>query len=81
MRAVALVIADLDGAVRAMVGGRLRRKPFNRATTRCGNPARRSSLLWRDRIGGQFTPQSIVVDSSVCTAIGARNYSGGYSAR
>ena len=79
----ALVIADLDGAVRAMVGGRdYGASQFNRAVDALRQPGSsfKPYVYATALASGQFTPQSIVVDSPVCIGNWCpHNYSGGYS--
>ncbi len=79
----ALVIADLDGGVRAMVGGRdYGASQFNRAVDALRQPGSsfKPYVYATALASGQFTPQSIVVDSPVCIGNWCpHNYSGGYS--
>ena len=79
----ALVIADLDGAVRAMVGGRdYGASQFNRAVDALRQPGSsfKPYVYATALASGQFTPQTIVVNSPVCIGNWCpHNYSGGYS--
>ncbi len=79
----ALVIADLDGGVRAMVGGRdYGASQFNRAVDALRQPGSsfKPYVYATALASGQFTPQTIVVDSPVCIGNWCpHNYSGGYS--
>jgi penicillin-binding protein 1A len=78
----AVVIADLDGAVRAMVGGRdYGASQFNRAVDAMRQPGSSfKPYVYATALANGFTPQSIVVDSPVCIGNWCpHNYSGGYS--
>ncbi len=79
----AAVIADLDGGVRAMVGGRdYGESQFNRAVDALRQPGSsfKPYVYATALASGLFTPQSIVVDSPVCIGNWCpHNYSGGYS--
>src|SRR5271169_3260353 len=78
----ALVVADLDGAVRAMVGGRdYGSSQFNRAVDALRQPGSSfKPYVYATALANGFTPQSIVVDSPVCIGNWCpHNYSGGYS--
>jgi penicillin-binding protein 1A len=79
----AAVIADLDGGVRAMVGGRdYGASQFNRAVDALRQPGSsfKPYVYATALASGQFTPQTIVVDSPVCIGNWCpHNYSGGYS--
>src|SRR5262245_7785378 len=79
----AAVVADLDGGVRAMVGGRdYGTSQFNRAVDAMRQPGSsfKPYVYATALASGQFTPQSIVVDSPVCIGNWCpHNYSGGYS--
>jgi penicillin-binding protein 1A len=79
----AAVIADLDGGVRAMVGGRdYGASQFNRAVDALRQPGSsfKPYVYATALASGLFTPQSIVVDSPVCIGNWCpHNYSGGYS--
>jgi len=79
---VAAVIADLDGGVRAMVGGRdYGASQFNRATDALRQPGSSfKPYVYTTALMSGFTPQSVVVDSPVCIGNWCpHNYSGGYS--
>jgi penicillin-binding protein 1A len=78
----ALVIADLDGGVRAMVGGRdYGASQFNRAVDALRQPGSSfKPYVYATALANGFTPNSIVVDSPVCIGNWCpHNYSGGYS--
>jgi penicillin-binding protein 1A len=78
----AAVIADLDGGVRAMVGGRdYGESQFNRAVDALRQPGSSfKPYVYATALANGFTPQSIVVDSPVCIGNWCpHNYSGGYS--
>ena len=78
----ALVIADLDGGVRAMVGGRdYGESQFNRAVDALRQPGSSfKPYVYATALANGFTPTSIVVDSPVCIGNWCpHNYSGGYS--
>jgi penicillin-binding protein 1A len=78
----AVVIADVDGAVRAMVGGRdYGTSQFNRATDALRQPGSSfKPYVYATALANGFTPQSVVVDSPVCIGNWCpHNYSGGYS--
>jgi penicillin-binding protein 1A len=78
----AVVIADLDGAVRAMVGGRdYGASQFNRAVDALRQPGSSfKPYVYATALANGFTPNSIVVDSPVCIGNWCpHNYSGGYS--
>ena len=78
----ALVIADLDGGVRAMVGGRdYGASQFNRAVDALRQPGSSfKPYVYATALANGFTPSSIVVDSPVCIGNWCpHNYSGGYS--
>ncbi len=77
----AMVIADLDGAVRAMVGGRdYTASQFNRATDALRQPGSSfKPYVYATALENGFTPKSIVVDGPVCIGNWCpHNYSGGY---
>lgn len=77
----ALVIADLDGSVRAMVGGRdYTASQFNRATDALRQPGSSfKPYVYATALENGFTPKSIVVDGPVCIGNWCpHNYSGGY---
>ena len=78
----AAVIADLDGGVRAMVGGRdYGESQFNRAVDALRQPGSSfKPYVYATALANGFTPQSIVVNSPVCIGNWCpHNYSGGYS--
>ena len=78
----ALVVADLDGAVRAMVGGRdYGASQFNRAVDALRQPGSSfKPYVYATALANGFTPQTIVVNSPVCIGNWCpHNYSGGYS--
>ena len=78
----AVVIADLDGAVRAMVGGRdYGASQFNRAVDALRQPGSSfKPYVYATALANGFTPQSVVVDLPVCIGNWCpHNYSGGYS--
>lgn len=78
----AVVIADLDGGVRAMIGGRdYGASQFNRAVDALRQPGSSfKPYVYATALANGFTPQSIVVDSPVCIGNWCpHNYSGGYS--
>src|SRR5215470_3068125 len=79
---VAAVIADLDGGVRAMVGGRdYGASQFNRATDALRQPGSSfKPYVYATALANGFKPTSIIVDSPVCIGNWCpHNYSGGYS--
>ncbi len=78
----AVVIADLDGGVRAMIGGRdYGASQFNRAVDALRQPGSSfKPYVYATALANGFTPNSIVVDSPVCIGNWCpHNYSGGYS--
>ncbi|MGA2891518.1 MAG: PBP1A family penicillin-binding protein [Xanthobacteraceae bacterium] len=78
----AAVFADLDGGVRAMIGGRdYGASQFNRATDALRQPGSSfKPYVYATALANGFTPNSIVVDSPVCIGNWCpHNYSGGYS--
>ena len=78
----AAVVADLDGAVRAMVGGRdYGESQFNRAVDALRQPGSSfKPYVYTTALANGFKPTSIVVDSPVCIGNWCpHNYSGGYS--
>jgi penicillin-binding protein 1A len=78
----ALVIADTDGAVRAMVGGRdYGTSQFNRAVDALRQPGSSfKPYVYATALANGFRPNSIVVDSPVCIGNWCpHNYSGGFS--
>ena len=64
----AVVIADLDGAVHAMVGGRnYDESQFNRAVDAMRQPGSSfKPYVYATALANGFTPNSVVVDSPVC---------------
>jgi penicillin-binding protein 1A len=79
---VAAVIADLDGGMRAMVGGRdYGASQFNRATDALRQPGSSfKPYVYATALANGFKPTSVVVDSPVCIGNWCpHNYSGGYS--
>ena len=78
----AAVFADLDGGVRAMIGGRdYGASQFNRATDALRQPGSSfKPYVYATALANGFTPNTIVVDSPVCIGNWCpHNYSGGYS--
>ncbi len=78
----AVVIADLGGAVRAMVGGRdYGESQFNRAVDALRQPGSSfKPYVYATALANGFTPNSVVVDSPVCIGNWCpHNYSGGFS--
>ncbi len=78
----AVVIADLDGAVRAMVGGRdYGESQFNRAVDALRQPGSSfKPYVYATALANGFKPNSVVVDSPVCIGNWCpHNYSGGYA--
>jgi penicillin-binding protein 1A len=78
----AAVIADLDGAVRAMVGGLdYGASQFNRAVDAMRQPGSSfKPYVYATALANGFKPSSVVVDSPVCIGNWCpHNYSGGYS--
>ena len=78
----ATVIADLDGAVRAMVGGRdYGESQFNRAVDALRQPGSSfKPYVYATALANGFKPSSVVVDLPVCIGNWCpHNYSGGYS--
>ena len=78
----ALVIADLDGAVRAMVGGRdYGASQFNRAVDALRQPGSSfKPYVYATALANGFTPHSVVIDLPVCIGNWCpHNYSGRYS--
>jgi penicillin-binding protein 1A len=76
------VFADLDGGIRAMIGGRdYGASQFNRATDALRQPGSSfKPYVYATALANGFTPNSIVVDSPVCIGNWCpHNYSGGYS--
>ena len=78
----AAVLMDIDGAVRAMVGGRdYGESQFNRATDALRQPGSSfKPYVYATALMNGFKPTSVVVDSPVCIGNWCpQNYSGGYS--
>ena len=78
----AVVIADLDGGVRAMVGGRdYGASQFNRATDAMRQPGSSfKPYVYTTALLNGFTPNSIVVDGPVCIGNWCpQNYGRSYS--
>ena len=78
----AAVLMDIDGAVRAMVGGRdYSESQFNRATDATRAPGSSfKPYVYATALMNGFKPTSIVVDSPVCIGNWCpKNYSGGFS--
>jgi len=79
---VAVVIGDLDGGIRAMIGGRdYGASQFNRATDALRQPGSSfKPYVYATALANGFKPSSVVVDSPVCIGNWCpHNYSGGYS--
>jgi penicillin-binding protein 1A len=77
----AMVVADLDGSVRAMVGGRdYTASQFNRATDALRQPGSSfKPYVYATALENGFNPKTIVVDGPVCIGNWCpHNYSGGY---
>ena len=75
------VIMDVDGAVRAMVGGRdYGASQFNRATDAMRQPGSSfKPYVYATALEHGFKPESIVVDAPICLGNWCpHNYSGGY---
>ncbi|MEZ5786681.1 MAG: PBP1A family penicillin-binding protein [Xanthobacteraceae bacterium] len=80
----ALVVADLDGGVRAMVGGvDYSESQFNRAADAKRQPGSSfKPYVYAAALMEGMTPKSIVVDGPVCLGNWCpKNYSGGYRGR
>ncbi len=78
----AMVIADLEGSVRAMVGGRdYTSSQFNRATDALRQPGSSfKPYVYATALQTGMKPTSIVVDGPVCIGNWCpHNYSGGYA--
>jgi len=79
----AAVLMDIDGSVRAMVGGRdYGESQFNRATDALRQPGSsfKPYVYAAALASGGFKPTSVVVDSPVCIGNWCpKNYSGGFS--
>jgi penicillin-binding protein 1A len=81
-RQAAAVLMDIDGSVRAMVGGRdYGASQFNRAVDAMRQPGSSfKPYVYATALANGFKPTSIVVDSPVCIGNWCpHNYSGGYS--
>jgi penicillin-binding protein 1A len=78
----ATVVIDVDGGVRAMVGGRdYGQSQFNRATDALRQPGSSfKPYVYATALAHGFKPTSIVVDGPVCIGNWCpHNYSGGFS--
>jgi penicillin-binding protein 1A len=78
----AAVFADLDGGIRAMVGGRdYGASQFNRATDALRQPGSSfKPYVYATALANGFKPTSVISDSPVCIGNWCpHNYSGGYS--
>jgi len=78
----AAVLMDIDGAVRAMVGGRdYSESQFNRATDALRQPGSSfKPYVYATALMNGFKPTSIVVDSPVCIGNWCpKNYGGGFA--
>jgi penicillin-binding protein 1A len=78
----AAVFADLDGGIRAMIGGRdYGASQFNRATDALRQPGSSfKPYVYATALANGFTPNTIVVDSPVCIGNWCpHNYAGGFS--
>ena len=78
----AVVIADLDGAVHAMVGGRnYDESQFNRAVDAMRQPGSSfKPYVYATALANGFTPNSVVSGAPVCIGNWCpHNYEGGYS--
>jgi penicillin-binding protein 1A len=78
----AAVLMDIDGAVRAMVGGRdYSESQFNRATDAARQPGSSfKPYVYATALMNGFKPTSVVVDSPVCIGNWCpKNYGGGHS--
>ncbi len=78
----AVVIADLDGAVHALVGGRdYDESQFNRAVDAMRQPGSSfKPYVYSTALANGFTPNSVVVDSPVCIGNWCpHNFGGSYS--
>lgn len=79
---IAAVLMDIDGTVRAMVGGRdYGVSQFNRATDALRQPGSSfKPYVYATALSNGFKPNSVVVDGPVCIGNWCpHNYSGGYS--
>lgn len=82
VRQAAMVGVELDGAVRAMVGGRdYGESQFNRATDALRQPGSSfKPFVYATAMMNGYTPKSIVQDAPICIGDWCpKNYSGGYS--
>jgi penicillin-binding protein 1A len=80
-RQAATVVMDVDGSVRAMVGGRdYGASQFNRATDALRQPGSSfKPYVYATALEHGFKPSSVVVDGPVCIGNWCpHNYSGGY---
>jgi penicillin-binding protein 1A len=78
----AAVLMDVDGAVRAMVGGRdYAESQFNRATDAARQPGSSfKPYVYATALMNGFKPTSVVVDSPVCIGNWCpKNYGGGHA--
>src|SRR5262250_910344 len=78
---VAVVIGDLDGGIRAMIGGRdYGASQFNRATDALRQPGSSfKPYVYATALANGMKPTSIVVDAPICIGNWCpHNYSGGY---
>jgi len=76
------VFADLDGGIRAMIGGRdYGASQFNRATDALRQPGSSfKPYVYATALANGFKPTSVISDSPVCIGNWCpHNYSGGYS--
>jgi penicillin-binding protein 1A len=83
-RQAAAVVADLDGAVRAMVGGRdYGASQFNRAVDAARQPGSSfKPYVYSTALMNGWTPNSIVVDAPICLGNWCpHNYGGGFAGR
>src|SRR6266705_2091807 len=81
-RQAAAVLMDLDGSVRAMVGGRdYGQSQFNRAVDALRQPGSSfKPYVYATALANGFKPTSIVVDAPICIGNWCpHNYSGGYA--
>jgi penicillin-binding protein 1A len=80
----AMVLADLDGGVRAIVGGRdYGTSQFNRATDAMRQPGSSfKPYVYSTALANGFTPNTIVVDGPICLGNWCpHNYGGGFAGR
>ena len=81
-RQAAAVLMDIDGSVRAMVGGRdYGASQFNRAVDAMRQPGSSfKPYVYATALANGFKPTSIVVDAPICLGNWCpKNYSGGHS--